>query len=253
MNRNDPPHEPYMALSAIYDSFAHHDYRRWAAFLLRRLRAQGIPPGASLLDVACGTGAITVPLQQAGYNMTGCDISPGMLTQAADRAARAGLHIPLLQQDMRALALHRPCDGVICTCDGVNYLTTRKDLHAFFKSARRCLKPGAPLLFDISSRARLQALHGQLYAQEQEHAAYIWLNTMRAGILEMDLTLFRRRGDGLYTHERELHRQRAWDQPDIERALQACGYVDIRCREAFTGKAPAPTTQRLQFEARTIR
>ncbi len=50
-----------------------------------------------ILDVGCGTGAITVVLATMGYQVTGIDLSPDMLAVARARAEERGLPITLVE------------------------------------------------------------------------------------------------------------------------------------------------------------
>ena len=121
----------YTAFASVYDRLmADVDYAAWAAYYRELLTARGVGGGA-LCECACGTGSLTLPLARQ-YDMIGVDLSGDMLAVAQDKARRAGLSIPFVQMDMRDFALHRPVDGVLCTCDGVNYLETDADIAAFF-------------------------------------------------------------------------------------------------------------------------
>ena len=53
----------------------------------------GLEPGARVLDIACGTGNVTIPLARRGAMVTGLDIMPHLLDEARARAAREGLPI----------------------------------------------------------------------------------------------------------------------------------------------------------------
>src|SRR6516165_3617610 len=52
-----------------------------------------LEPGARVLDVACGTGNVTIPLARRGAMVTGLDMTPHLLEEARGRAAREGLSI----------------------------------------------------------------------------------------------------------------------------------------------------------------
>lgn len=52
-----------------------------------------LKPGARVLDVACGTGNVTIPLARRGSKVTGLDMTPHLLAEARARAAREGLRI----------------------------------------------------------------------------------------------------------------------------------------------------------------
>jgi SAM-dependent methyltransferase len=53
----------------------------------------GLEPGARVLDIACGTGNVTIPLARRGAVVTGLDMVPHLLEEARARAAREGLPI----------------------------------------------------------------------------------------------------------------------------------------------------------------
>ena len=52
-----------------------------------------------IIDLACGTGRLTLPLAEEGYSLIGIDIHEGMLEQAAIKARELNLDIEWLQQD----------------------------------------------------------------------------------------------------------------------------------------------------------
>jgi SAM-dependent methyltransferase len=52
-----------------------------------------LEPGERVLDVACGTGNVTIPLARRGAIVTGLDMAPPLLEEARARASREGLSI----------------------------------------------------------------------------------------------------------------------------------------------------------------
>jgi ubiquinone/menaquinone biosynthesis C-methylase UbiE len=56
--------------------------------------------GDSILELACGTGRITIALAQAGFNMTGIDNADGMLKEARKKSAEAGVEIQWAKADI---------------------------------------------------------------------------------------------------------------------------------------------------------
>jgi ubiquinone/menaquinone biosynthesis C-methylase UbiE len=76
---------------------------------------RGLPPGASILDAACGTGRITALLQQQGFDAVGCDISPAMMAVARRRLRSIGYHSSFVQTSIDRLPYHdRSFDAVTC-------------------------------------------------------------------------------------------------------------------------------------------
>ena len=76
----------YSAISECYDALnSHIDYESYASFLNREIRAGGVSDGSIVLDLACGTGNITLPLLKCGYDMIGVDLSGEMLNIARNK------------------------------------------------------------------------------------------------------------------------------------------------------------------------
>jgi demethylmenaquinone methyltransferase/2-methoxy-6-polyprenyl-1,4-benzoquinol methylase len=68
-------------------------YRRWHRFLLSRL---DLPPGARVLDMATGTGAIAFDLlERPGVAVVGADVTRSMISRAQARASANGRADPL--------------------------------------------------------------------------------------------------------------------------------------------------------------
>ena len=63
----------------------------------------GIAPGATVLDVACGTGNVAIPAALAGARVTGVDLTPEHFPAARARAAAAGVEVDWVEGDVEAL------------------------------------------------------------------------------------------------------------------------------------------------------
>ena len=108
---------PYRGFAQVYDHFmADTPIRDWIVFMEHSWECYGLQPNL-ILDIGCGTGSVSLPLAQKGYNIIGIDISEDMLSFARQKAEIAGLDILFLQQDMRAFELYGTVDSIICICD----------------------------------------------------------------------------------------------------------------------------------------
>ena len=119
----------------------------------------GVPAGAAILDVGCGTGRHAVELAGHGYRVTGLDLSAGMLAEAAKAAARAGVDIELIKADATAFSLERGFDAAACLCEGAFTLVGADDAFehdlAILRNVLAALKPGAPFVLTASNGMRL--------------------------------------------------------------------------------------------------
>lgn len=96
------------------------------------VRALGLPPGALLLDLACGTGDLTAIAGAQGYRVVGSDLSAGMLAARRRRG-------PAVQCDAAALGFATGSfDGVVSGYALRNFT----DLATCLAEAARVLRPG---------------------------------------------------------------------------------------------------------------
>ena len=221
------------------------DYEGWADYYTRLLSIYGVR-GGKICECACGTGGLTIPLYYRGFQMTGVDISRDMLWQAAQKSRKRGIAMPFVQQDMKALNLHRPMDAVLATCDGVNYLLTEEDLLSFFRAAHRAVRPGGALIFDVSTPYKLKhVLCAGLMGEDREDVTYIWQNPWheKSRSVALDLIFFVREAEGKYRRMEEHQRQRAWDEKSegnaVARRIPGREFLRGLYAERPEGKQPA--------------
>jgi SAM-dependent methyltransferase len=105
--------------------------------------------GGPLLELGCGTGQITVPIAQAGIETVGLDISPPMLDAAKAYAAKQGVEVRWVQDDMRTFSLGQRFSVVIIVRNSLLQLTDVPDLRTCLGSIRRHLLPEGRFVFDI--------------------------------------------------------------------------------------------------------
>jgi len=106
-------------------------------------------PGRTVLELACGSGRITVPLAASGATVTGGDLSPIMLERARAALAQQALAAELLEFDMREFDLGRQFDSIVIAANSLLHLGTHADFAAAFTAIRRHLAPGGRLCFDV--------------------------------------------------------------------------------------------------------
>lgn len=114
-------------------------------FYLRQARLAG----PRLLELACGTGRLTLPLAAAGLHLTGLDRSSEMLARARAKAAAAGAAAEFVAADMRAFDLGRPFDLILLPVNSVCHLLTRPDVEACLRCVRAHLAPGGRFVVDV--------------------------------------------------------------------------------------------------------
>ena len=104
----------------------------------------------SVLDLACGSGRLSLPLAQAGHQVVGGDASAPMLGRARDAAIAADLDIAFVELDMRDFDLGgRRFDTIIVAANAFLHLLGADEQRGFLLSVRNHLAPEGQLVFDI--------------------------------------------------------------------------------------------------------
>jgi len=102
-----------------------------------------------VLELACGTGQLTVPVARAGLTTVGIDTSAPMLNTARDRATAAKVSVEFLRGDMRKFDLGRQFGLIFIAHNSLLHLHSIEDILAAFSMVKRHLAPGGMFAFDI--------------------------------------------------------------------------------------------------------
>jgi SAM-dependent methyltransferase len=133
-------------LARLYDAFP---FAADLPLYLELAAAQG----GRVLEVACGSGRVLVPLAQAGHRVTGVDASPHMLAVAREKLAAAGpeaeANARLVQDDMRSFQLGELFDLAVIAVKSFAYLTERADQERTLARVTAHLRPGGLLAIDL--------------------------------------------------------------------------------------------------------
>jgi len=135
--------DTYNAAADHYDDPANSFWERFGRRTVERL---GLSPGASVLDVCCGSGASAIPAAEAvgpGGEVLGVDLAEGLLELAREKAERRGLqNIEFRTGDMLDLGLaEESFDAVVCVF-GIFFVP---DMRAAVRELWRLVRPGGKL------------------------------------------------------------------------------------------------------------
>jgi len=130
-------------------------------FLLEELSLQ---PGASILDVGCGTGRHSIELAKRGYAVMGIDLSSEMLARAADAAKAANVNVNWIHADATRFTLPGRYDCAICLCEGAFGLLGQGDDPisqplSILCNMSRSLKPQAKVVLTVLNATAMLRKH----------------------------------------------------------------------------------------------
>jgi len=145
----DESFEPYSELAELYDRVMDHvDYYSWARYIHSIFIRFG-PRISSILDLACGTGSLSVELGGLGYDITGTDFSHAMLVKAAGKFSRQRHKPRFFSADMGRLPLRCRFDAAICIYDSLNYMTDHDRFRGTIEEVAGVMKSGGLFVFDV--------------------------------------------------------------------------------------------------------
>jgi SAM-dependent methyltransferase len=122
-----------------------------ADFLVRHL---GLQAGQRVLDLPCGEGRVAIELAARGCQVTGVDISPGLLALARTRADARAQAVRWVEGDMRQPPAGETFDAVFCWGDSFGYLDDAGNAQ-FLRAARAALRPGGGFALEVQMLAEL--------------------------------------------------------------------------------------------------
>lgn len=216
----------YEAFAPIYNEFNHlNDYEMWLGrALLPELEKRGLKQGRAL-DVGCGTGRAFAPLLRRGWEVRGCDLSPGMLERAQEEA---GGKVELEVADMRELPVYGPFELVLSLNDSVNYLLGDDDLERALTGMRANLAGDGLLLFDVNAESTYKTgAWAAGNSRTVEHEGRRWTWHPRG---EVHPSIFETRIGGEDV-ETGIHRQCFRPEVEVRKAMESAG---LQCLAALS-------------------
>lgn len=243
--------EQYKDFAFVYDELMNEvDYNGWVKYIEDIIKNENAQV-QNILELACGTGNLTIPLTKKNYDIAGIDISEEMLSVAREKGEKEGIELVLLQQDIAELDFDVPnLDCILCACDGFNYLTYDDELESVFEKSYELLKDDGVFIFDISSYYKLSTILGNnMYGENREDVAYMWQNYFDSeeNVVEMELAFFIKEEDGRFTRFEEVHQQRAYTEKEVLKMLKKAGFTNVKTYGDFTFEDPKEDSERIFF------
>lgn len=243
--------EAYEALAASYDRLTNDvDYEATVAFYEKILAREGLSPRTAV-DLACGTGSVTLLLAKKGLRVIGVDLSEEMLTVASQKAQEMDSPPVFVRQSLQALRLPRGVDMAVCALDSLDYLTDPADCALAIRRVYKALNPGGIFLFDVNTPEKLRAMDGQVFLDEDDDVYCVWRGEFdeETNICSYGMDLFQRRGR-LWERSFEEHREYAYSRVQLTEYLKNAGFTGIRVYGDRRLEAPEEGEQRIYFSAR---
>ena len=262
----------YNTIAGVYDSInSGVDYRKWADYIESNFKKYLKSRPELVLDLACGTGRMTLEMARRGYDMIGIDGSAEMLARATDSlydmidAEELSEDSPrplFLCQDMREFELYGTVGAAMCCLDSLNYLTGDGELEKCLSLVHNYLDPDGIFMFDMNTPYKFKNIYGEnayvydMAASEESTAKFcVWQNFYddETKLCDFYLTLFEETTDGRYERADEEQRERCYSLDEIKEALIKTGFELISISSDLDGSPVTETTERYYLIARAIK
>lgn len=234
-------------MSDLYDApwfydLQHDAYRDDLAFYRRLALDQAGP----VLELGAGTGRVTLALAEAGASVVGVEPHPAMRARAEARLAAAAQRSPALRErvrfvagDARSVALDERFALVIAAFNTLMHLPRLEDQDTALGRARAHLAAGGAFACDVfvprfGPAGVVRAESAWAASAGPQADLFVWQHVDPvAQVVTSHHRLDRVDGEGVVTRRRATLRQRYFQRFELERALRAAGFADVRCYGDF--------------------
>lgn len=248
---------------AGYGDFAYYydlltenvDYPERCDYICNLLAQNGVGKGI-LLDLACGTGSLSILLSEKGYDVIGVDASEDMLSQAQQKKFQCGCDIIFLCQKMQELDLFGTINAAVCTLDSINHITDEADVKEVFRRVSLFMEDKGIFIFDVNTPYKHKEILGEsTYVYDMDEVFCVWQNSTDDKLLTtVCLDIFEKddsEEDSYYRYQ-ETFCERGYELDEIKKWLEEYKFEVLGIYEELTQQDVKADTQRAVFVARKI-
>lgn len=245
----------YSYFADFYDNLTNNvDYKGCAEYILKLAEKYNHNMGITL-DLACGTGTLTILLKQMGVDIYGIDSSAEMLSAAQEKALENNIRGMLfLQQKMQNIDLYGTMDTCICTLDSINHIINKGDVQKAFSRVSFFMNPHALFIFDVNTLYKHQKILGNnTFVYDTDKVFCVWQNTLCKDkkTVEIDLDFFENI-NGMYRRYSESFKERAYTHEEICEMLSKAGFKLLDIFGEMSFQAPKENSQRNVYIAQKL-
>lgn len=242
----------YSVFAQYYDDIMSEvPYEDWVDFLEQILDEMHFQP-RTVLDLACGTGNISLRLARRGFQVQGIDGSAGMVEIARMKAMAEHLMISFTEGDFRTFELEESVDLVVSLYDSFNYLLTEEDLIQAFRQVYAAIRSGGYFIFDLNTILRLTSIEEGNSLVEGDGYYCFWRDIVEpeGPFWKVELTFFEEGPNGSMYQDDETHVERGYPIARVKELLLEIGFRVEEIYEAFTMDPGSEESERVYIVCR---
>lgn len=140
-----PPDIEHLYFDGRHYDQRYKNYTQDIPFWINQARKYSGP----VLELACGTGRVAIPLAKEGFLVTGIDISDSMLSEARRKSSQAGIVVEWIKADIRDFKLGKRFPLIIFPFNTICHLFDLEDLEACLSCVEGHLRPNGRFIIDV--------------------------------------------------------------------------------------------------------
>ena len=205
----------YQVLAKYYDALVKDDEATaaWVDLIKAHM------PKGDIMELACGSGEITIALSKGGYHVSASDLSQDMINAAKSKPGSEAISWSVM--DMSEFEDEHTYDGILCLCDSFNYLLSDEQVDHMFTKVYEHLREHGVFIMDMHSMDRLDE-----FEEEYNEAGKIMSHEYQWTIYAVEDRIYQ--NFAFYDEEGrvtlEQHIQRVYDPLDIKTRLEKTGF-----------------------------
>ncbi len=236
------------SFASIYDDIMGAvPYNLWYEYLHEIMDYYNLKAN-KVIDLACGTGNMSILFAQNNYCVSGIDISEDMLSEARRKATMLDQKIEFIDSDLRDINISGKFDMAFCVFDSLNYILNIKDLEKVFKNVYKTLDKEGFFIFDMNTIRRLMSIKpGQTVINGEKYSC-IWEDTIdhKRKLWQVKLKIYLKES-GEY-HE-ELHQETGYKIQEVKDLLRKVGFKYVDVYNSYTFSKADDNDNRIYFIA----
>ncbi|RUL57162.1 class I SAM-dependent DNA methyltransferase [Lysinibacillus antri] len=240
----------YERFAYIYDQLMQDvPYDQYLQWIQQNAPSEQYP---KLLDIGCGTGTLSLRFHQAGYQVTGIDLSEEMLTVANNRFQEAGVTIPLVAMSMDQLDGFSEIDVACIPIDSINYLHDESAVVETLKRVYGLLRKGGKIFFDVHSLYKMDHIFmNSPFTYDDGDITYVWFTEEGDDNHSVyhQMTFFVKEESGLFERFDEDHFQRTFPVETYVKWLKEIGFTEIIVTADWEESEPTDESERIFIQA----
>jgi ubiquinone/menaquinone biosynthesis C-methylase UbiE len=234
----------YDIVAGIYDQYVNADFD--LGFWVKECQKEKV-----VLELAAGTGRITIPLAKAGIRVTALDISPKLLSQLRKKARESKVKVKIIEADMRNFKLGTKYPLIILPFHSIQELLKPADHIATFRQVAKHLQTGGRFIVPIRSPTALFAsigkirLSGKFVDKDTGHKILFYSRRTIKGSIATNEQIYKEYDGKKEVSERKfINKSYVFEKNEFERLIKKVGF---RIRHIWGGYDYSPFRKESQF------